>query len=205
MLPTTSCLLGNLLFAVSAIAAGHRPLSSYTIVDLQWDLPITPGDATADTIKVNGTIQNAIEQMELLYPGWNHTFQNHLQHLPDTTINKPAIREEPEDIDCNIKTMSARNWAIKKGIEYLRGVSGTPKNGPGPNNCGRVSCSYRSAIYWCNEDDFEKEVTWEGIADGALEVLNKCTIGTSFERDVKGRVDYKDKWNVLVRWDNDKC
>ncbi|KAK4175092.1 hypothetical protein QBC36DRAFT_190692, partial [Triangularia setosa] len=37
------------------------------------------------------------------------------------------------------------------GVDYLRGLSGTAKNGPGPAECGRVSCSDYSAIYWCND------------------------------------------------------
>ncbi|BAE63938.1 unnamed protein product [Aspergillus oryzae RIB40] len=38
--------------------------------------------------------------------------------------------------------------AIKGGIDYLNGVGGTPVEDP--NKCGRVSCSYNSAIYMCN-------------------------------------------------------
>jgi hypothetical protein len=40
---------------------------------------------------------------------------------------------------------------IRRGIEYLRYVQGRPRNGPGPGNCGRVSCSYNAAIWWCND------------------------------------------------------
>lgn len=42
-------------------------------------------------------------------------------------------------------------YFISKGIKYLRAVQGRPRNGAGPGNCGRVSCSERSAIYWCND------------------------------------------------------
>ncbi|KAK4172842.1 hypothetical protein QBC36DRAFT_293965 [Triangularia setosa] len=37
------------------------------------------------------------------------------------------------------------------GIMYLARLSGTAKNGPGLQNCGRVSCSWNSAIIWCNK------------------------------------------------------
>lgn len=40
---------------------------------------------------------------------------------------------------------------IRKGIDYLYKVNGRPKNGPGPGNCGRVSCSNNAAIWWCND------------------------------------------------------
>ena len=40
---------------------------------------------------------------------------------------------------------------ILMGMQYLRGLSGTPTNGPGPGNCGRVSCSDAAGIWWCND------------------------------------------------------
>lgn len=39
---------------------------------------------------------------------------------------------------------------IWEGIYYLDTFDGQPKSDPGPGMCGRVSCSYNSAIYWCN-------------------------------------------------------
>lgn len=36
---------------------------------------------------------------------------------------------------------TANRIDVYDGINYLRGVSGMPTNGPGPGNCGRVSCS----------------------------------------------------------------
>lgn len=41
--------------------------------------------------------------------------------------------------------------AIEDGIDYLRHVPFQPTNGPGPGNCGRVSCSWNAAIWWCND------------------------------------------------------
>lgn len=45
----------------------------------------------------------------------------------------------------------ATTQAMYSGIKYLRKVPGTSKNEPGLNACGRVSCSYNTAIYWCND------------------------------------------------------
>lgn len=46
-----------------------------------------------------------------------------------------------------------RGWAavdtIKDGLKHLYGVEGEPRNSP--KSCGRVSCSYGAAIYWCND------------------------------------------------------
>lgn len=45
----------------------------------------------------------------------------------------------------------ASSSRIEEGISYLRRVPGQPHNGPGPGKCSRVSCSYDSAIWWCND------------------------------------------------------
>jgi hypothetical protein len=35
-------------------------------------------------------------------------------------------------------------YKIKPSVEQ-------PKSRPGPGMCGRVSCSYQTAIWWCND------------------------------------------------------
>lgn len=53
---------------------------------------------------------------------------------------------------CNLPqwdTCSAHR--AQQGVYYLGTVPGQPGMGPGPGNCGRVSCSYGAAIYWCND------------------------------------------------------
>jgi hypothetical protein len=43
---------------------------------------------------------------------------------------------------------NADQWHIRQGIEYLRKVKGKPTHLPG--QCGQVSCSGDSGIWWCN-------------------------------------------------------
>lgn len=71
------------------------------------------------------------------------------QAIVDTN-NETSHLHKRLDVTCNNydQAISSR---IKEGIRYLRGVNGKPSNGPGPGNCGRVSCSYNSAIWWCND------------------------------------------------------
>lgn len=51
-------------------------------------------------------------------------------------------------LECS-KYWPARRYRINDGITYLDGLEHTPKIGPW--RCSRVSCSYRSAIHWCND------------------------------------------------------
>lgn len=66
---------------------------------------------------------------------------------------------------------------ISVGIEYLRGVPGQPLELH--RGCGQVSCSWNSAIYWCNEEkDHGLRLKQYGdIADGAKAVIDKCAKG----------------------------
>ncbi|KAK4663492.1 hypothetical protein QC763_608823 [Podospora pseudopauciseta] len=169
--------------------------ANYTIVDVQWDLTIQPGNASSDTISVNGAIENAIDEMGYLHLGQNQTFQNYLRALAQA--NTARDTEDPTGWGCDIEGVVCQAWAPEKGITYLRGVEGTPKNGPGPNECGRVSCGYGAAIHWCNENGFEKEVTRDGIADGAEDLKGLCGTHRRWST-VKVRVDFKDNWNMVV-------
>jgi len=51
--------------------------------------------------------------------------------------------------------VSGQDWGIAdvgfidNGIAYLQGISGDCHLGP--NQCSRISCSYGSAIFWCNQ------------------------------------------------------
>jgi hypothetical protein len=61
--------------------------------------------------------------------------------------------EKRDTVNCNPNP----NWhsaylnGIEQGIKYLRGVPGQPSLSPAPKNCGRVSCAYECAIWWCND------------------------------------------------------
>ncbi|KAK0736706.1 hypothetical protein B0T21DRAFT_402075 [Apiosordaria backusii] len=213
MLPSSAFLASILAFSSPAYSvptsldssAKTPGIEGYTTVPIFWDLPIKADDPNGPTATVNGTIQAAIAKMEADYHGWNATFQAQLRRRPPPPhASSISADQYPEFTDCDIDYDKAIGFAIVWGIEYLRGVPGTAKNGPGPGNCGRVSCSWKSAIWWCNEDNNEKELQWGQIADGAYYVFNKCETDTGY---VKGKGYFvKDKFNVFVVYDqSDHC
>ncbi|KAK0739492.1 hypothetical protein B0T21DRAFT_436378 [Apiosordaria backusii] len=179
----------------------HPDVSSYGIVPISWDLPIKADDPNGATVTVTGTIQEAIVKMEASYPGWNATFQARVPP-PSTdaaSLISAAAAEDPESYNCKVKWDEAGQLSILWGVEYLRTLTGTAKNGPGPGNCGRVSCSWNSAIWWCNDNDQDKELQWSQIADGAAFLNRECARDSQY---VKGQAFYKENWNVIVRRDS---
>lgn len=131
-------------------------IEGYGIEDFTWEMPSSPDGST---VTVKGTVQDAVAKLNEVNPNWKADF-NFTD--PDTAA-KIESRSDVSDLEtrasfgsplCNIRT---HEWgyagvpAIIQGIKYLKGVPGKPTNGPGPGNCGRVSCSEGSAIYWCND------------------------------------------------------
>jgi hypothetical protein len=45
----------------------------------------------------------------------------------------------------------ADSGRISGGVNYLQGIQANCNIGAGPGACSRVSCSYDSAIYYCND------------------------------------------------------
>ncbi|KAB8203958.1 hypothetical protein BDV34DRAFT_226891 [Aspergillus parasiticus] len=97
---------------------------------------------------LNGTVQQVHEQLLEINPNYDDDFA------------------------------TARRGDIEAGIKHLGGVSGQPSNGPGPGNCGLLSCSWGAAIWWCNDNTFTKVLpSFNNIADGAYVILNNCQRG----------------------------
>ncbi|KAK0659713.1 hypothetical protein QBC41DRAFT_237205 [Cercophora samala] len=132
-------------------------VAGYNVVEVSWDLPVKFDDPTSEIVTVTGTIQEAIAKMEAAYPGWNETFQAGIPAPPTdddddnvtSFVSGATADDEVESLDCNVNYGYADNTQILYGIWYLRKLTtDPPKNGPGPGNCGRVSCSWNAAIYW---------------------------------------------------------
>lgn len=113
---------------------------------------------------------------------------------------------------------------LMQGLQYLRSIPGQPTLGPGPGTCSRVSCSYDSAIYWCNDVSiFRCRVRRVGrliarqnlftkvlpgfynIADGAEQIIDQCKFWNiiDYKWRVSGQVFINPPrdWNVYIEWD----
>ena len=94
-------------------------------------------------------------------------------------------------------TGTAVTTEIGEGIKYLRRIGGQPLENN--NVCARVSCSWKSAIYWCNEekDHGLRLKSFGDIADGAEAILNNCQKGSATRGKATTGSDGK-KWSVVV-------
>ncbi|KAK4174556.1 hypothetical protein QBC36DRAFT_357078 [Triangularia setosa] len=215
MLPKILLAIVSLLTQTAYTA--QAPIDGYGVVAFQFDMPIDPANATSDTLLVTGTIQQAIAQMEASYPGWSKSFTNSLSQRNFSAASlssrgaKPSII--PESYNCWGRWKACQWNAIADGIEYLwrLPIDPKPQNGPGPRKCGKVSCSYNSAIWWCNDNAVEKTLRWIEIAGGA-EYMNgaygdhwnnkgQCVQDSGGHWTSAGQAFYPGNWNVILNAD----
>lgn len=125
------------------------PIPGYGVVDIEWEIETKPGGPTT---LVKGTIEQAVAHMHTINPNFAKDYK--LDVVTDGKTNDIDTRAaQPNDfhVDCFGRWVAVVSKWINNGVSYLKGIKGQPRNGPGPGNCGRVSCSYDSAIWWCND------------------------------------------------------
>ncbi|KAM7206551.1 hypothetical protein V8F20_002677 [Naviculisporaceae sp. PSN 640] len=183
------------------------PIHGYTVVDIIWSVDAF-GNGTL--VNITGPVQSVYSQLEIINPDL-------VKNINASSNGTDSLFQGlKEGVRCN-KSLDPNNkwWQpavteyIVDRIKYLRGVPGKPEASPGPGECGRVSCSYNGAIWWCNDSKEDKTLDSFGdIADCAEQIVDLCS-----EELAPGRARVlgqnfmppKDDWNCIVRRDTDNC
>ncbi|KAI0489664.1 hypothetical protein F4859DRAFT_509250 [Xylaria cf. heliscus] len=119
--------------------------------------------------------------------------------------SQDSIEEDKENVSCDIawNPRFASVFHIREGIAYLHNIHGNCTNGPGPGNCGRVSCSYGSGIWFCNDNPYPMSVPCSMFGDLAWDIVEKCYAFGNFPTDsVYGQAFDPANWNVIVAGTN---
>ncbi|RAO74090.1 uncharacterized protein BHQ10_010102 [Talaromyces amestolkiae] len=191
-------------FPPHRLAPSESPMPGYDIVELSWEVTPTPGQPA---IILNGTVEQVRSQLLAINPRYQFGFiakRGDLLAAPTaaTDLTEPTAVAHSAQIwkmTCGGYD-SADTSQIEDGIKYLNGIAGQPKNGPGPNNCGRVSCSYNSSIWWCNDNASPQALPgFYTIATGATKIINAC-LGQN-NSTVSGTGEHPGNWRVVVKGD----
>ncbi|RYP67835.1 hypothetical protein DL771_007012 [Monosporascus sp. 5C6A] len=146
--------VGWYMALIASLAVGtwsiEAPIEGYGITELEWKVPVRPGQ---DPVILNGTVQQVHDQLLELNPEYDAEIATFSVSETVTFDTSEVPESGLERRDHNVCKGYPAAFApdIITGINYLRGVPGTATNGPGPGNCGRVSCLNRNAIWWCND------------------------------------------------------
>lgn len=194
---------------------------NYTIITPSWSFDIHPGENNNNATAVfSGTIQHAMIQMEEAYPGWRKELDSHIINETISTHRKRYDWKDywqqpgrPLDCDRDEATESSEDhwkWAktdaIHEGIKYLDHLNLKDVQVDKGPSCGRVSCSYDSAIFACNGDpDPVKLMNWSRVGDAAWLIMSTCHFDVPYPRmyckgeATHGWSDHRADWSVIVR------
>ncbi|KAK9368505.1 hypothetical protein V1509DRAFT_653086 [Lipomyces kononenkoae] len=187
-------------FTITGFGLPNPPKDGYGVEELSWKVEVFPGQAHH---VLNGTIQHVYNQVMEINPGFQLKPNSAVKKRQDASRVSPLKKRQTlTNYYCD-NFPPAQCGPIADGINYLIGVSGQPVNGPGPGNCGQVSCSYDSAIWWCNDNPTTYTLaSFIDIAALAQDVVNDCAYGdclVSFAPTVAGQQFTDQDWNVIVR------
>ncbi|PYH96552.1 hypothetical protein BO71DRAFT_174587 [Aspergillus ellipticus CBS 707.79] len=189
----TTILLGAFLSGTALAGSPSRTLANHTIVEMTYSGPITPG---GQHIEFTGhSIQDIHSQILALNP--------------DFKLNDPAASTTPAtskrskedssiicDIPGRLSETATTDW-IRSGISYLKGLDGNCGVTAGPAACARISCSYDSGIYLCNDNKKRLNVKCSKLAAYAEDIIEKCDGGEY----VNGQEFDTDNFNIVVAGD----
>ncbi|KAJ4387449.1 hypothetical protein N0V93_008041 [Gnomoniopsis smithogilvyi] len=211
-----SALMGLLLVAADPnVSTGVQTIQgynnmTYTVVDMVFNLKINE----TFTVPVQGTIQDAFKQLSKYDPAQAAAIKETIDSgfpadgAPASFLSSAAQDDgccTPTNYFCDLSDV-ADCRDIAEGIKYLKTVTGTPVNNPGPGTCNRVSCSYDSAIYWCNDNPTTYVLdNFTLIADGAQQIMNDCTfqeVNNVCDDVLNGQQFFSGGWNVIVKGDS---
>jgi len=178
--------------------------------------PVVPmvltGTIGEHEVQLNGSIQEIHAQMKVLYPNFDADALTPAKNLTARNTNL-QFRSELEARGGKLPPplcFPVGNWGwskasgetIGEGINYLDQVQALC--GVSARSCVRISCSWNSAIYLCNDNYYGITPTCPYMASYAQDIINDCT--TPADRvvgdwSVCGQLFDSDGYNIIVRWD----
>ncbi|RAQ62214.1 hypothetical protein COH20_003037 [Aspergillus flavus] len=177
----------------------EAPIDGYGVEDFEWEVEASP----SNKLRLRGTIEEVTNQVRAIKSNYKY------ERRDGTNASTASLEKhyDEESLVCYPNGWGAADGnTVQEGVEYLKNdVAGKPTNGPGPGNCGRVSCSYNNAIWWCNDNTESKTLdSFREIGLTAEEICNRCWMSavasnSGFENLCAGQMFMKDKWNVIVR------
>ncbi|KAK2598281.1 hypothetical protein N8I77_011704 [Diaporthe amygdali] len=117
--------------------------SNRLLIETRESRNIQPDISGAAPVNLTGTVQGVWDQINSTWPGF-----------PFSHIELASVKPRPMVPAAFMTKGSVKRYfwpitevdRINKGIAYLRKVPGKPGLPPGPRQCGRVSCAWKSAI-----------------------------------------------------------
>lgn len=196
----------------------------------EWEVQVTPG---GESVLMNGTVEYVFDELTNFDPVYTEALMKDFTALGHDRLGALERRE-----DWRTRPYICRDYPLARvdaawdGIRYLRTLKGKPKGSAGPSSCGQISCSWSTAIWWCNDvsdehanskhrpnqrifraandnckqDSEKKELeSYKVIADGAQYMWDACTPWETNRYWSSGQIFSNDGWNIIIKKSESYC
>ncbi|KAM0421487.1 hypothetical protein ACHAPT_010660 [Fusarium lateritium] len=190
-------LIISLFLAASAFASAisetvkvlPSPIEGYETAPLKWTGKV---DKRGEDVTLEGTIEEITAKAREINPDFGRESQ-------------PEKRAEFGKLNCGWGgDGKASSVAINDGIKYLNSFGdGYCGLDDGPAKCARISCSYNSAIWLCNDKNTPLRVRCRDLEPFIKKIVDDCYTWSFWEPLVQGQLFSNEKWNVILG--KDKC
>ncbi|KAI1325091.1 hypothetical protein F5Y16DRAFT_423310 [Xylariaceae sp. FL0255] len=183
----------------------------YVLSNVTWKIPIAPN---GENQTFNGTVQEVFAQLN------NARIRLGLSPLDDplgisnstgttalfsTELLLRRNHLQKRSYDHTICGVGLQNGAdvqrIFEGSTYLTNLKGSCGMN-GPRVCGRISCSWNSAIYWCNDNEGYTEYDCSSFAPYAQIANGLCMFTYHNDLLTLGQAFTTENFNVIVGSDS---
>ncbi|KAJ8125802.1 hypothetical protein O1611_g7837 [Lasiodiplodia mahajangana] len=166
---------------------------NYTVSDIQW----RGFEGFGEDQVFTGTIENVISQMRQI-KGADYTPSFVSKAESHATTPLPDYHAARHNIDCGGPEADPRR--IDQGVDYLNHIPDSSLCGNAPKTCGRISCSWNSAIWLCNDrTDNDNVRKCNMFGQYAAEINKECAIYDSNPRVAGKNSDDQLLLSVLVK------
>ncbi|KHN96026.1 uncharacterized protein MAM_06131 [Metarhizium album ARSEF 1941] len=175
-----------------------------------WTGEVLPGK----NFTFSGTIQEVQAQILAQNPSYFDQYVNVTDSEPETHLERRWTEKQPPDCSYGhymrrIYAVAAADGAVthaelkaKHGGTALCGAP--PRRGPGLGGCSRVSCSWGSQMWLCNDNDYHLDLPCTEVASALLELSNVCYfVQEGGDTQVQGQLFTTDNWNVIIDYYGD--
>ncbi|KAF5133437.1 hypothetical protein E5D57_004061 [Metarhizium anisopliae] len=165
-------------------------LDAFNVIGgVTWTGEVLPGK----NVTFSGTMQEVRAKILAENPDYFSAYDNEAGIEHGSHLQKRWELKQPPD--CNYGNFIRRINAIKF-INELNAKGGgnamcgaPPRRGPGLGGCSRVSCSWGSQMWLCNDNDYHLDLPCTEVASALFELSNVCyTVQQGGDTETQGQV-----------------
>ncbi|RYP32125.1 hypothetical protein DL768_011147 [Monosporascus sp. mg162] len=146
--------------------------------------------AAINGISIHNELPEGYATINITWEGFESDVTQQLKQYGDPERVFPSMKrgcddKEPPSDNREVTCRSGGSGPVSQrttndGISYLKSLPddlrcGNPPPEPGKGACGRISCSYHAAIWWCNHNTHTVEFKCNLFAKYAQNLVDKCS------------------------------